>query len=57
MLVAGSRWLPQYKKSIAASRRRLARGPRIKTHATLGAARVKTRSLVELKRLNPRAGH
>lgn len=57
MLVAGSRWLPQYKKSIAASRRRLARGPRIKTRATLGAARVKTRSLVELKRLNPRAGH
>ena len=57
MLVAGARWLPQYKKSIAAAKRRLAKGPRIKTTVTRGAARVKTRSVKELKRQNPRAGH
>jgi alpha-galactosidase len=57
MLVAGSRWLPQYKRAIAAARRRLDKGPRIKTKATLGAARVKTRSVAERKRQNPRAGH
>jgi alpha-galactosidase len=57
MLVAGSRWLPQYKQSISAARRRLAKGPRIKTKITRGAARVKTRSVAELARQNPRAGH
>ena len=57
MLVAGARWLPQYKKSIAAAKRRLARGPRIKTRTTRGAARLKTRSVAELERQNPRAGH
>ena len=45
---------------IAAAKKRLARGPRIKTKITRGAARLKTRSLAELKRLEkqtPRAGH
>jgi len=57
MLVAGAPWLPQYKRSISAARRRLAKGPRIKTKVTRGAARLETRSLAALKRLNPREGH
>jgi alpha-galactosidase len=57
MLVAGERWLPQYRKAIGAARRRLANGPRIRTHKTRGAARLKTRTVAELKRQNPRAGH
>ena len=60
MLVALSPWLPQYKKSVAAAKKRLAKGPLLPTKKTKGAARLKTRSLAELKRLekkNPRAGH
>ncbi len=60
MLVAQAEWLPQYRKAIAAAKKRLAAGPRVRTKANRGAARVKTRSLAELKRLekkNPRAGH
>ena len=59
MLVAGAKWLPQYTKAIKAAKARLAKGPLIKTKATAGAARVKTRSLAELKKekSNPRRGH
>ena len=59
MLVAGEAWLPQYKKAIKAAKARLAKGPLIKTKKTLGAARLKTRSLAELRKQkgNPRAGH
>jgi alpha-galactosidase len=59
MLVAGEKWLPQYKQAIKTAKARLAKGPRIKTKATAGAARVKTRSLAELKKekSNPRRGH
>ena len=60
MLVAQAPWLPRYKKAIAAAKKRLAKGPLIKTKVTRGAARLRTRSLAELKRLekqNPRAGH
>jgi alpha-galactosidase len=57
MLVAGAPWLPQYRKAIAAARRRLAGGRRIRTRVTRGAARLRTRSVAELKRQNPRAGH
>ncbi len=60
MLVAQAPWLPRYKRAIAAAKKRLAKGPLIKTKVTRGAARLKTRSLAELKRLekqNPRAGH
>ncbi|QYM79315.1 alpha-glucosidase/alpha-galactosidase [Horticoccus luteus] len=60
MLVALAPWLPQYKKSVAAAKRRLKKGPLLPTKKTRGAARLKTRSLAELKReekKNPRAGH
>ena len=59
MLVAGEKWLPQYKQAVKAAKTRLAKGPLIKTKATSGAARLKTRSLAELKKekSNPRAGH
>lgn len=57
MLVAQSPWLPQYKKASAKAKARLAKGPLIKTKVTRGAARLKTRTVAELKRQNPRAGH
>lgn len=60
MLVALAPWLPQYKKAIAAAKRRLAKGPLLPTKKTRGAARLKTRTLAEMKRAskqNPRAGH
>jgi alpha-galactosidase len=60
MLVAQAPWLPRYQRAIAAARKRLAEGKLIKTKVTRGAARLKTRSLAELKRIekqNPRAGH
>jgi alpha-galactosidase len=59
MLVAGANWLPQYKSAIALARRRLAKGPLIKTNGTKGAARLRVRSSRELARIqgNPRQGH
>jgi alpha-galactosidase len=60
MLVALGPWMPRYKRAVAAAKKRLAKGPLIKTKVTRGAARLKTRSLAELKRAekqNPRAGH
>jgi len=59
MLVAGAKWLPQYKSAIAAARRRLVKGPLIKTNGTKGAARLRVRSSRELARIqgNPRQGH
>lgn len=59
MLVAGKEWLPQYKQAIEAAARRLAEGPRLKTKGTVGAARVRPRSLNELRKVksNPRRGH
>jgi alpha-galactosidase len=59
MLVAGAKWLPQYRAAIKAAKARLAKGPRIPARASAGAARLKTRSLAELHRekINPRAGH
>lgn len=59
MLVAGEKWLPQYKSAIRGAKARLAKGPLIKTKPSRGAARLKTRSLAELRKekSNPRAGH
>jgi len=59
MLVAGAQWLPQYRSAIKAARARLAKGPRIPTKSTVGAARLTTRTQAELKKqkVNPRAGH
>jgi alpha-galactosidase len=59
-LVAQAEWLPQYRRASGKARTRLAQGPLIRTKAYRGAARLKTRSMAELKRLekkNPRAGH
>lgn len=51
LLVAQSAWLPQYKKAIAAAKKRLAKGPRIPTKAGYrGAARLKTKTIAEMKR-------
>jgi alpha-galactosidase len=59
MLVAGAKWLPQYKTAIASAKRRLTKGPLLKTNGTRGAARLRIRSLRELARIqgNPRQGH
>jgi alpha-galactosidase len=59
MLVAGAKWLPQYRRAIAAAKRRLKAGPLLKTKTTRGAARLKIRTQAELRRerANPRAGH
>src|ERR1019366_9221037 len=52
MLVAQAQWLPQYQAngSIAAARRRLAKGPRVKTGPSKGAARLKIKTVAELRR-------
>jgi alpha-galactosidase len=59
MLVAGEKWLPQYKAEIKKAKARLAKGPLLKTKASKGAARLKIRSLDDLRKIkaNPRAGH
>lgn len=59
-LIAQAEWLPQYRKATRAANARLAKGPRLKTKNYKGAARLKTRSMAELRRMekkNPRAGH
>jgi len=40
MLIAQSRWLPQYKKAVAAAKRRFAKGGLIKVKPKKGAARL-----------------
>ena len=59
MLVAQARWLPQYKKSVAAARRRLAavkrRGEYLGTRTSKGAARVRTKTVAQMRRDAARA--
>jgi len=51
MLVAGARWLPQYKAAIAAARKRLASPGRIRTRAGYrGAARLRVKTVADMKR-------
>jgi alpha-galactosidase len=51
MLVAEAQWLPQYKKAIAAAKKRLAKGKLIKTREGYrGAARIKVKTVAEMKR-------
>lgn len=51
MLVAQAQWLPQYKRAVAEAKKRLARGPRIKTNPNYkGAARIKVKTVAELAR-------
>lgn len=50
MLVAQSRWLPQYANAIPAARKRFASEPRLGIHDTKGAARVHTKTVEEMQR-------
>ncbi|MBM4143012.1 MAG: alpha-glucosidase/alpha-galactosidase [Lentisphaerae bacterium] len=50
MLLAQARWLPQYGKAVAGARRRLAAGPRCRTRVTAGAARVRTKTVAEMRK-------
>lgn len=50
-LVAQEQWLPQYRKAIAAAKKRLARGKLIKTRDGFkGMARLKIKSVAEMKK-------
>lgn len=49
LLVAQEKWLPQYGPAIAAAKERLAKGPLIPTRAYAGAARLKVRTVDELR--------
>jgi alpha-galactosidase len=59
MLVAGAKWLPQYKTAISQARKRLSREPRLPLRSSNGAARKAVRTAEELARIqgNPRQGH
>jgi alpha-galactosidase len=48
MLVAQAAWLPQYAEAIPAARERL-RNPKVKTRDWEGAARLKVRSVEDLR--------
>ena len=50
MLVAQSQWLPQYRKEIAAAAKRHAAEPRLGKHTSRGAARLKVKTIPELRR-------
>lgn len=50
MLVAQARWLPQYRKAIPAAKARFASEVKLGVHGTEGAARVKTKSVEEMRR-------
>ncbi len=50
MLVAQSQWLPQYKKALPTARKRLASEKALGTRKTAGAARLKTKSISELRK-------
>ncbi len=50
MLVAQARWLPQYKKAIAAARKRLKTGKLIKTKQYKGAARLVTKNIAQMRK-------
>ena len=50
MLVALAPWLPQYKREIQKARKRLESAKPLGVHKGPGAARLKTRSIAEMKR-------
>lgn len=49
MLVAGEAWLPQYGKAIAEAKKRLMSGNTIPTKSYQGAARLHTKSVIEME--------
>jgi len=50
MLIAQSEWLPQYKRQLAKTKARFASEKSLGTKKTLGAARLKTKSVAEMKK-------
>ncbi len=50
MLVAQSKWLPQYRRAVAPARKRLASERSLGTRKTRGAARLKTKSVTEMRK-------
>ena len=50
MLVGQAPWLPQYKREISRAKKRLAGAEKLGTRSTKGAARLKTKSVAEMKR-------
>jgi alpha-galactosidase len=50
MLVAQARWLPQYKREIPKARKRLAAEKPLGTRTTKGAARIKTKTVDEMRK-------
>ena len=52
MLVGQASWLPQYKREITRAKKRLASGKKLGTRSTKGAARLKTKSVAEMKKVN-----
>lgn len=50
MLVAQAKWLPQYKSVVPKAKKRLASEKRLGTKKTQGAARVKTKSVAEMRK-------
>ena len=55
MLIAQSRWLPQYKKEIPRARRRFKSEKILGTRKTAGAARLHTKTVTEMKKNAARA--
>lgn len=52
LLIAQAPWLPQYRSEIPKAKKRLATEKPLGTHKGHGAARLKTKSLAELKRVH-----
>jgi len=50
MLIAQAKWLPQYKKEIPKARKRLRGQKRLGTKKWKGAARIKTKSVAEMRK-------
>lgn len=50
MLLAQARWLPQYRRVLPAIKRRFAREPKLGVHGTRGVARVRVKTVAEMRR-------
>jgi alpha-galactosidase len=50
MLIAQAEWLPQYRREIPKARQRLRSEKRLGTRKTKGAARIRTKTVAEMKR-------
>ncbi|MDP7631848.1 MAG: alpha-glucosidase/alpha-galactosidase, partial [Candidatus Latescibacteria bacterium] len=50
MLLAQSKWLPQYKSEVPRAKKRLASEKRLGTRKTTGAARVQTKTTAQMRR-------